>query len=187
MRFHKDGESQVRHALTMCQKHIEDDGGRILGLARPYGVSASSILGVWYGRPYRDQYVIVICVSFPIKYHTSISQFDMPCICEQRRLRRCASSPVSTMIARTVIIVDKGSCRDFVGFILSKYLCMIVYRMNTHILGKFPKSHMMTLIWDRLIEMLLISTSNRCVLFCVSEQQKLWRTTELLLLANAIQ
>ena len=39
MRFHKDGESQVRHALIMCQKHIEADGGRILGLARPSGVS----------------------------------------------------------------------------------------------------------------------------------------------------
>ena len=59
MRFHKDGESQVRHALTMCQKHIEDDGGRILGLARPYGVSSWSIQWVKYGWPYID-----ICISY---------------------------------------------------------------------------------------------------------------------------
>ena len=97
MRFHKDGESQVRHALTMCQKHIEDDGGRILGLARPYGVSDWSIQGVKYGLSYRDKCIIVICVSFPIKCH--VSQLGMHCMYASRegtgataRLRSIASA-----------------------------------------------------------------------------------------------
>ncbi|XP_045193569.2 uncharacterized protein LOC123549501 isoform X2 [Mercenaria mercenaria] len=38
LRFHRDGEVSVRRALTMAAKHIDSDGGRILGLARSYSV-----------------------------------------------------------------------------------------------------------------------------------------------------
>ncbi|XP_052818992.1 uncharacterized protein LOC128244907 isoform X4 [Mya arenaria] len=38
LRFHKDGLSQVQRALTMAQKHIEMDQGRILGIARSYAI-----------------------------------------------------------------------------------------------------------------------------------------------------
>ncbi|KAL4235436.1 hypothetical protein ACF0H5_007072 [Mactra antiquata] len=38
LRYNKAGEAEVRRALTMCAKHIEADGGRILGIAPPRSV-----------------------------------------------------------------------------------------------------------------------------------------------------
>ncbi|XP_052231750.1 uncharacterized protein LOC127845097 isoform X3 [Dreissena polymorpha] len=38
LRFHRDGIAQVKRALLMCQKHIEQDMGRIMGIALSYGV-----------------------------------------------------------------------------------------------------------------------------------------------------
>lgn len=47
LRFHKDGEVNVRRALTMCAKHIASDSGRILGLARSHEVCITEGGDAW--------------------------------------------------------------------------------------------------------------------------------------------
>lgn len=52
LRYAKDGDAMVRRALHMAQKHIDSDGGRILGIAPPYGIRIHEGGDGWvtYGR-----------------------------------------------------------------------------------------------------------------------------------------
>lgn len=130
MRFHRDGETQVRRALTMCAKHIESDSGRILGLARAYSVRIREGGDAW--------------VTFGKLRHFGGGNWDIQQSPTQDETNYCVLAIYYPSLSRAIQWFDRDSCFKQKDFPAPYTTDAIALPLNSSVDTKYSKTLVMT-------------------------------------------